>query len=84
MRSIVTFSLSLIFRQRFLCFTTGFTDFEEVILLVLLVWNKFIEINTLVRRNVNFKREVKSHKVRLQAYYNKPLLKWSYLYLLIT
>ena len=50
-------------------------------LLVLLVLNKFIEINTLIKRNLNFKCEVKSHKVRLQAYCNKPLLKWSYLYL---
>ena len=33
---------------------------------------------------MNFKCEVKSHKVRLQAYCNKPLLKWSYLYLSIT
>ena len=49
----------------------------------LLVLNKFIEINTLIKRNLNFKREVKSHKVRLQAYCNKPLLKWSYLYLSI-
>ena len=37
-----------------------------------------------IKRNLNFKREVKSHKVRLQAYCNKPLLKWSYLYLSIT
>ena len=50
----------------------------------LLVLNKFIEINTLIKRNLNFKCEVKSHKVRLQAYCNKPLLKWSYLYLSIT
>ena len=55
-----------------------------VLLLVLLVLNKFIEINTLIKRNLNFKCEVKSHKVRLQAYCNKPLLKWGYLYLLIT
>ena len=55
-----------------------------VLLLVLLVLNKFIEINTLIKRNLNFKCEVKSHKVRLQAYCNKPLLKWSYLYLSIT
>ena len=47
-----------------------------VLLLVLLVLNKFIEINTLIKRNLNFKCEVKSHKVRLQAYCNKPLLKW--------
>ena len=45
--------------------------------------NKFIEINTLIKRNLNFKCEVKSHKVRLQAYCNKALLKWSYLYLSI-
>ena len=32
---------------------------------------------------MNFKCEVKSHKVRLQAYCNKALLKWSYLYLSI-
>ena len=50
----------------------------------LLVLNKFIEINTLIKRNLNFKCEVKSHKVRLQAYCNKPLLKWSYLYLSVT
>ena len=55
-----------------------------VLLLVLLVLNKFIEINTLIKRNLNFKCEVKSHKVRLQAYCNKPLLKWSCLYLSIT
>ena len=55
-----------------------------VLLLVLLILNKFIEINTLIKRNLNFKCEVKSHKVRLQAYCNKPLLKWSYLYLSIT
>ena len=84
MRNFVTSSLSLIFRQRLLRFTTGFTDFEQVLLLVLLVLNKFIEINTLIRRNLNFKSEVKSHKVRLQAYCNKPLLKWSYLNLSIT
>ena len=55
-----------------------------VLLLVLLVLKKFIEINTFIKRNLNFKCEVKSHKVRLQAYCNKPLLKWSYLYLSIT
>ena len=33
---------------------------------------------------MNFKREVKSHKVRLQAYCNKPLLKRSYLYFSVT
>ena len=55
-----------------------------VLLLVLLVLNKFIEINTLIKRNLNFKCEVKSCKVLLQAYCNKPLLKWSYLYLSIT
>ena len=32
---------------------------------------------------MNFKCEVKSHKVHLQAYCNKPLLKWSCLYLSI-
>ena len=52
--------------------------------LILLVLNKFVKINTLIKRNLNFKCEVKSHKVRLQAYCNKPLLKWSYLYLSIT
>ena len=50
----------------------------------LLVLNKFIEINTLIKRNLNFKHEVKSHKVWLQAYCNKSLLKWSYLYFSIT
>ena len=55
-----------------------------VLLLVFLVLNKFIEINTLIKRNLNFKCEVKSHKVCLQAYCNKLLLKWSYLYLSIT
>ena len=75
--------MSLIFRQRLLSFTAGFTDFEEVLLLVLLVLNKFVEINTFIKRNLNFKCEVKSHKVRLQAYCNKSLLKWSYLYLSI-
>ena len=54
-----------------------------VLLLVLLVLNKFIEINTLIKRNLNFKYEVKSYKVRLQAYCSKHLLKWSYLYLSI-
>ena len=54
-----------------------------VLLLVLLVLNKFIERNTLIKRNLNFKCEIKSHKVRLQAYCNK-LLKWSYQYLSIT
>ena len=44
--------------------------------LILLVLNKFVKINTLIKRNLNFKCEVKSHKVRLQAYCNKPLLKW--------
>ena len=58
--------------------------FEQVLLLVLLILNKFIEINTLIKRNLRFNCEVKSHKVRLQAYCNKPLLKWGYLYLLIT
>ena len=76
--------MSLVFRQRLLRFTTGLTGFEQVLLLVLLVLNKFIEISTLIKRNLNFKCEVKSHKVRLQAYCNKPLLKWSYLYLSIT
>ena len=65
--------MSLVFRQRLLCFTTG-----------LLVLNKFTEINTLIKRNLNFKCEVKGHKVREQAYCNKLLLKWSYLYLAIT
>ena len=50
----------------------------------LLVLNKFIELNTLINRNLNFKCEVKSYKVRLQAYCNKPLLKWRSLYLSIT
>ena len=45
-----------------------------VLLLVLLVLNMFIEINTFIKRNLNFKCVVKSHKV----------LKWSYLYLSIT
>ena len=49
----------------------------------LLVLNKFIEISTLIKKNLNFKCEVKSHKVHLQAYCNKPLVKWSYLYLSI-
>ena len=40
-------------------------------------------INTLIKRNVNFKCEVKSHKVHLQAYCNKAPLKWRYLYLSI-
>ena len=40
--------------------------------------------NTIIKRNLNFKREVKSHKVRLQAYCNKSLRKWNYLYLSIT
>ena len=68
--------MSLVFRQRLLRFTTGLTGFEQVLLLVLLVLNNFIEISTLIKRNLNFKCEVKSHKVRLQAYCNKPLLKW--------
>ena len=38
------------------------------------VLNKFIEINTLIKRNLNFKREVKRHKVRLQAYCNNKIL----------
>ena len=54
-----------------------------VLLLVLLVLNKFIERNTLIKRNLNFKCLVKNHKVRLQTYCNKPVLKWSYLYLSI-
>ena len=62
-------------------FQAKITSFLQLVLLVL---NKFIEINTLIKRNLNFKCEVKSHKVRLQAYCNKPLLKWSYLYLSIT
>ena len=44
--------MSLIFRQRLLDFTTT----------IFMILNKFIEINTL-----NFKCEVKSHKVRLQT-----------------
>ena len=84
MRSSVTSSLNLIFKQRLLRFTTSFTDIESVVLLVQLVLNKLIEINTLIKRNLNFKREVKSHIVRLQAYCNKPLLKWGYLYLSIS
>ena len=61
-------------------FQAKITSFLQLVLLVL---NKFIEINTLIKRNLNFKCEVKSHKVRLQAYCNKALLKWSYLYLSI-
>ena len=45
-----------------------------VLLLVLLVFNKFIEINTLIKRNVNFKCEVKSHKVLLPVYCNNKIL----------
>ena len=44
----------------------------------------FIEIYTLIKRHLNFKCEVKSHKICLQVYCNKLLLKWSYLYLSIT
>ena len=65
-------------------FCVSFSGKEYVLLLVLLVLNKFIEINTLIKRNLNFKCEVKSHKLRLQAHCNKTLLKWSYLYLSIT
>ena len=61
-------------------FQAKITSFLQLVLLVL---NKFIEINTLIKRNLNFKYEVKSHKVRLQAYCSKHLLKWSYLYLSI-
>ena len=56
----------------------------HVLLLVLMVLNKFIEINTLIKSDLNIKCEVKSHQVILQIYYSKPLLKWSYLYLSIT
>ena len=52
-----------------------------ILLLVLLALNKFID--TLIKRNLNFKCEVKSHKVCLQAHCNKLLLKWSCLYLSI-
>ena len=62
-------------------FQAKITSFLQLVLLVL---NKFIEINTLIKRNLNFKCEVKSHKVRLQAYCNKPLLEGSYLYLSMT
>ena len=48
--------MSLIFRQRLLRFTIGF-----------MVLNKFIEINTSIKKKLNFKCEVKNHKVRLQA-----------------
>ena len=48
--------MSLIFRQSLLRFINGFK-----------VLNKFIEINTLIKRNLNSKCEVKSHKVRLQG-----------------
>ena len=61
-------------------FQAKITSFLQLVLLVL---NKFIEINTLIKRNLNFKYEVKSYKVRLQAYCSKHLLKWSYLYLSI-
>ena len=39
-----------------------------VLLLVLLVFNKFTEINTLTKRNLNFKCDVKSHKVIIKHY----------------
>ena len=51
--------MSLIFRQRLLRFSTGF-----------MVLNKFVEIYTLIKRNLNFTYEVTSHKVLLQAYCN--------------
>ena len=62
--------MSLVFRQRLLRFTTGLTGFEQVLLLVLMVLNKFIEISTLIKRNLNFKCEVKSQKVRLSLFYS--------------
>ena len=40
----------------------------------LLVLNKFIEINTLIKRNLNFKCDVKSHKVLLPVYCNNKIL----------
>ena len=45
-----------------------------VLLLVLLVLHKFIEINTLIKRNLNFKCDVKSHKVLLPVYCNNKIL----------
>ena len=69
--------MSLIFRQRLLDFTTG-----------IMILNKFIEINTLIKRNLNFKCKVKSHKahlqdllqrkVRLQACCNNKILSISF------
>ena len=47
------------FRAQLLRFTIGF-----------MVLNKFNEINSLIKRNLNFKGEVKSHKVPLQPYFN--------------
>ena len=61
--SSVTPSMSLIFRQRLLRFTSG-----------LLILNKFIDIKTLIKRNLNFKCEVKSYKTHLQAYCNNKML----------
>ena len=45
-----------------------------VLLLVLLILNKYIEIYTLIKRNLNFKCKVKSHKIHLQAYCNNKML----------
>ena len=59
--------MSLIFRERLLRFTAG-----------VMVLNKFIEINTFIKRNLNFKCEVKSHKVRLQVYCNNKILSISF------
>ena len=42
--------------------------------MVLLLLNKFIEINTLIKRNLNFKCQVKSHKIHIQAYCNNKML----------
>ena len=55
--------MSLIFRQILLSFTIG-----------LLIPNKFIEINALIKRNLNFKCEVKSHEICLQSYCNNKML----------
>ena len=55
--------MSLIFRQRLLRFTTCF-----------MVPNNYIDINALIKRDLSFKCEVKSHKVRLQAYCNNDIL----------
>ena len=46
--------MSLIFRQKLLPFGTGF-----------MVLKNFIEINTFIKKSLNFKCEVKSHNVQL-------------------